>query len=99
MSMKMKTKLMLGICTLVTLSLASCADRVSPGVCSAIDPVGFWYGLWHGMILPVAFLFSLFDPHTAIYAAYNNGGWYDFGFVLGATKIQFTIMNQVRSKK
>lgn len=49
------------------------------------EEVGFWYGLWHGIILPFAWVISLFDSDVAIYAIYNNGGWYDFGFVLGAT--------------
>ncbi len=51
---------------------------------AAHTPVGFWYGLWHGMICPIAWLVSLFSDDVAIYAIYNNGGWYDFGFVLGA---------------
>jgi hypothetical protein len=45
--------------------------------------VGFWYGLWHGFILPISWICSLFMDEVAIYAVYNNGGWYDFGFVLG----------------
>lgn len=44
---------------------------------------GFWAGLWHGMIAPFAWIGSLFYDDIAIYAINNNGGWYDFGFVLG----------------
>ena len=33
-------------------------------------------------ILP--FIGSLFFDDIAMYAINNNGGWYDFGFVLGA---------------
>jgi hypothetical protein len=72
------------IALVVTLLLCSCADSVGFDQASSIDPVGFWYGLWHGMILPFAWIVSLFDPSVAIYAIYNNGGWYDFGFALGA---------------
>lgn len=61
-----------------------CADTVSFQNAAARAPVGFWYGLWHGMICPIAWLVSLFSDDVAIYAIYNNGGWYDFGFVLGA---------------
>ena len=44
---------------------------------------GFWLGLWHGFIFPVAFIVSLFMPDVAIYAVPNNGGWYDFGYFVG----------------
>ena len=63
------------------LFLCGCADTLPTPIYS--DTVGFWYGLWHGMILPVSFFVGLFDDTVAIYATYNNGGWYDFGFLLG----------------
>jgi hypothetical protein len=68
----------------VLISLSGCAD--DPGFTEAAlrDPVGFWHGLWHGIISPISFVISLFDSDVAMYAIYNNGGWYDFGFVLGA---------------
>ena len=44
---------------------------------------GFWFGLWHGFILPVAWVGSLFSDTIALYAVPNNGGWYDFGYFLG----------------
>jgi hypothetical protein len=65
------------------LCLTSCADSPSLTEAATIDPVGFWYGLWHGMIAPISWIVSLFSDDTAIYAIYNNGGWYDFGFILG----------------
>lgn len=65
------------------LILSGCADQVTFSQAEVHDPVGFWYGLWHGIILPFAWVVSLFDSDVAIYAIYNNGGWYDFGFVLG----------------
>lgn len=63
--------------------LTGCADAVTFTQAANIEPVGFWYGLWHGMIAPIAWIVSLFSDNTAIYAIYNNGGWYDFGFILG----------------
>ncbi len=48
------------------------------------DIAGFWMGLWHGIIAPVTFVISLFSENINIYEVHNNGGWYDFGFVLGA---------------
>ncbi len=61
--------------------LSGCADNVP--VNTGMVEVGFWHGLWHGMILPFAWFISLFSDSTAIYAVYNSGGWYDFGFLLG----------------
>jgi hypothetical protein len=52
---------------------------------SGAVPAGFWAGLWHGMISPVTFVVSLFNPRVRIYEAQNRGRWYDFGFILGAS--------------
>ncbi|MBN1582212.1 MAG: hypothetical protein JXA89_16020 [Anaerolineae bacterium] len=49
------------------------------------EPAGFWAGVWHGSIMPIAFVISLFKPGVGIYETNNNGGWYNFGFVLGAS--------------
>ena len=45
---------------------------------------GFWQGLWHGIISPITFIISLFSENVHFYEVHNNGGWYNFGFVLGA---------------
>ena len=45
---------------------------------------GFWLGLWHGMIAPITFIISLFSNNVSFYEVHNNGGWYNFGFVLSA---------------
>lgn len=66
-----------------TFLLTGCADALTLEEAGAVDPIGFWYGLWHGIILPVSFICSLIWDEYAIYAVYNNGGWYDFGFVIG----------------
>lgn len=63
--------------------LAGCADSVSFTEAINIEPVGFWHGLWHGMTVRFAWIGSLFDEGIAVYAIYNNGGWYDFGYILG----------------
>ena len=46
---------------------------------------GFWRGLWHGIIAPITFIISLFSKSVGIYEVYNNGGWYNFGFMFGIT--------------
>lgn len=71
------------ILSFMFLCLTGCADDVSFSMASTVEPVGFWYGLWHGWIAGFAFIISLFDSSVSIYAVYNNGGWYDFGYVLG----------------
>ncbi len=45
---------------------------------------GFISGLWQGFIAPVTFIISLFTEKVSLYEVHNSGGWYDFGFVLGA---------------
>jgi hypothetical protein len=45
---------------------------------------GFWMGIWHGLISPVTFIVSLFSKDVRLYEVHNNGGWYNFGFVVGA---------------
>ena len=46
---------------------------------------GFWLGLWHGIISPITFIISLFSSHVHFYEVHNNGGWYNFGFLLGVS--------------
>ncbi len=46
---------------------------------------GFWLGLWHGIISPVTFIISLFNRAVQLYDGHNNGGWYNFGFILGVS--------------
>lgn len=48
-----------------------------------VNPAGFWMGLWHGLISFVTFIISLFNHDVNIYEVNNNGGWYNFGFILG----------------
>lgn len=71
--------------------LSGCADSVSFSQAQVIDPVGFWHGLWHGIIILFSFVFSIFSDDIAIYAIYNNGGWYDLGFFIGVFFFPFTI--------
>jgi hypothetical protein len=48
-------------------------------------PAGFWAGLWHGMVSPITFIVSLFNPSVRIYETQNQGRWYECGFILGAS--------------
>jgi hypothetical protein len=44
---------------------------------------GFWSGLLHGFLIVFSFIGSLFTD-VRIYNFPNSGGWYDFGYVIGA---------------
>ena len=81
-NMKSSMKIVLGLVLLLILS--SCAPSISVEQCVQNDLYGFWGGLWHGIIAPISFILSLFMDDVAMYAVNNTGGWYDFGFVLGA---------------
>ena len=48
-------------------------------------PAGFWAGFWHGLITPITFIISLFYVNVRMYETTNNGRWYDFGFLIGAS--------------
>lgn len=83
----MKRKGMLAIVILLALLLAACAAGANPQVDIAPadgEVAGFWLGLWHGIIIPFTFIISLFSDTVNVYEVFNSGGWYDFGFVLGA---------------
>jgi cell shape-determining protein MreD len=68
-------------------ALAACAGVAGPNNVAHVDTghiSGFWAGLWQGIIMPIVFIVSLFNHNVNIYDVHNNGGWYNFGFVLGA---------------
>ena len=68
---------------LLVLLSACAATQTDAAVATAATTPGFWLGVWHGFIFPVAFIVALFVPDVAIYAVPNNGGWYDFGYFVG----------------
>jgi hypothetical protein len=71
--------LVIGVAAL--LLLGACAAGANAE--ATPNGAGFWLGLWHGIIVPVTFVISLFTDDVNIYEVDNNGNWYDFGFVLG----------------
>ena len=68
-----------GVLAVLAIGLVACASQ-PPGQSGG---PAFLAGLWHGVIAPIAFLISLFDPDVRLYAFPNAGRWYDFGFLLG----------------
>jgi hypothetical protein len=83
----MKIKLItISILILFIMITASCAAGANQNINSPNkegNVAGFWQGLWHGIIAPVTFVISLFSENVSIYEVYNNGGWYNLGFLLG----------------
>lgn len=47
------------------------------------SPAGFWAGLWHGLIIIVTFIVSLFNHSVGVYETHNAGWSYNLGFLLG----------------
>ena len=82
--MSRKSASLAGVVVLA-LTLTACAHQVT----AAIEPEapGFFMGLIHGWLVPFSFIGSIFSDDIAIYAVPNNGGWYDFGFVLGVSSL------------
>lgn len=70
---------LLFIAFLAGILFVGCATQ---GMETIDNPPGFLKGLLHGFILFFSFIASLFTDFE-IYAFPNNGGWYDFGFLLG----------------
>ena len=69
------------------LVLAACAPGANDVAAAGAGQqlAGFWLGLWHGIITPVTFVISLFNDNVNIHEVHNNGNWYNFGFVFGAS--------------
>jgi len=65
---------------LSALVLSSCATQP---VSTGNDLPGMWMGFVHGFISLFSLIGSAFWD-IRVYAYPNSGGWYDFGFVLGA---------------
>ena len=51
------------------------------------SPAGFWVGLWHGAISVITLIVGIFSDTVRVYEIHNTGGWYDFGFLFGATAV------------
>lgn len=74
--------------------IVALAAIVVAAACTAGDPrftadapAGFWVGLWHGAISMITLVIGIFVDHVHVYEVHNTGGWYDFGFLIGATSL------------
>jgi len=83
---------------ILTVVYLSCAagdyrwdQKINPG-----HKAGFWAGIWHGLIIIITFVISLFDKRVGIYEV-NNIGWpYNLGYIIG---LCFSILAPWRLKK
>jgi hypothetical protein len=67
----------------VLLLVAGCAPGNTRYRAETGKPANFWAGLWHGLIVVVTFVVSLFTKNVGIYES-NNVGWgYNIGFIVG----------------
>jgi hypothetical protein len=64
-------------------ALAGCGGPNNVAHLHTTHIAGFWKGLWDGITAIIAFVIALFGSHVNIYEVHNNGGWYNFGFLLG----------------
>jgi hypothetical protein len=72
--------LVVAVIAIGALMLQSCATQPPPEIA---NPPGFLSGLLHGFLILFSFIASVFTDYR-IYAFPNSGGWYDFGYLLGA---------------
>jgi len=79
-----KRMVVVGALLVALVVLAGCMPDANPSQGTGENPAGFLAGLWHGFIIGISFIVSLFNDGVSIYEVNNNGGWYDFGYVLGA---------------
>lgn len=77
-----KTVSVMALAVFALMMLSGCASQAPESVVASAP--GFFSGIWHGMILSFSLIGSLFDNSISIYSVPNNGGWYNFGFVIGA---------------
>ncbi|UCG92014.1 MAG: hypothetical protein JSV97_13320 [candidate division WOR-3 bacterium] len=74
-----------GLVILVAFLFLNCApgnerwnQEINPG-----HLAGFWAGIWHGLIIIITFIVSLFTREVGVYELSNNGWPYNLGFLIG----------------
>ncbi|MEA3432824.1 MAG: hypothetical protein U9R01_09210 [candidate division WOR-3 bacterium] len=80
-----KRYIALGLVLVMALLSLSCApgnerwdQEINPE-----QKAGFWAGVWHGLIIVITFIVSLFTKEVGLYEI-NNTGWpYNLGFIIG----------------
>jgi hypothetical protein len=82
-----KTFVLLVLCALLLAACTAGPNELTGTPDPEGEVAGFWLGLWQGFISPFTFVISLFSDSVHVYEVHNNGNWYVFGFLLGASII------------
>ncbi|MGB3341708.1 MAG: hypothetical protein WBB37_09540 [bacterium] len=80
-----KRYLLFGLVIILAFVILSCApgnerwdQEINPG-----HDAGFWAGIWHGLIVVITFVISLFTREVDIYEVSNTGWLYNLGYLIG----------------
>ena len=69
---------------LITILLTGCVP--GDGKYDVENPAGFWWGIWHGLIVWISFIMGLFTGgEYTIYETFNTGWPYNLGFLIGVS--------------
>ena len=68
------------LCLFLGIILAGCFAELPAQ--EAEKPAGFFMGIWHGWIAPVALIVKIFKPEITVFARNNTGFWYELGFYM-----------------
>lgn len=80
MTIRPTKAVMFALTLLVTALLLSACAAGTPDY--AETQAGFFSGVWHGWIAPVALIWHIFNDEVRIYEINNTGIWYDVGFYI-----------------
>ncbi|OBZ15944.1 hypothetical protein A8L34_27770 [Bacillus sp. FJAT-27264] len=68
------------------------------GSATPFNPAGFWSGIWHGYYALFFFIWSWFNGKIGIYETYNNGLWYNLGYLISMGAITFNISSTIKKR-
>lgn len=82
-----RKKLIYAAVIIIAIILTACTagPNIMEQSTKADEPAGFILGIWHGFIALFTFIISIFTDKVNLYEVYNNGGWYNFGFIIGVS--------------
>jgi hypothetical protein len=90
----MKKMLIFILLMIMLISLTGCAP--GDGSATPSSPAGFWSGIWHGIFALIFFGWSWFNGEIGIYEPFNNGFWYNLGYLISLGVITYSTSNSVK---
>ena len=69
-------------------------QEINPG-----HKAGFWAGIWHGLLIIITFIISLFTREVGLYEVSNTGWPYNLGFLIGLMISLGGLFRQTRVKQ